>query len=66
MYITPGANIFKFFTEFDFNYIILPISIVCLINSFIWLFYGIISDDKDNKYPYIYSNIFEYQFALFN
>ena len=58
MYITPGANIFKFFTEFDFNYIILPISIVGLINSFIWLFYGIISDDKDNKYPYIYSNIF--------
>ena len=57
MYVTPGFNIFKFFKELDFDYIILPISIVGLINSFIWLLYGIISNDKDNKYPYIYSNI---------
>ena len=57
MYITPGTNIFKFFKELDFDYIICPISIVGLINSFIWLLYGITSDDKNNKYPYIYSNI---------
>ena len=57
MYITPGANIFKFFTEFDFDYIILPTSLIGLINSFIWLLYGNISDDKDNKYFYIFSNI---------
>ena len=57
MYITPGINLFKFFKELDFDYIIFPISLVGLINSIIWLLYGITSDDKDNKYHYIYSNI---------
>lgn len=57
MYITPGLNLFKFFKELDADYIIFPISIVGLINSFFWILYGCKSDDKDNKNFYIYSNI---------
>lgn len=57
MYITPGFNIFKFFTELNFGYNILPISIIGLINSLTWFLYGIISDDDNNNNAYIYTNI---------
>ena len=58
MYISPGLNTHKLFTDFDIGYISLPISVIGFFNSFIWLLYGFTNtDDKNNKY-YIYPNFF--------
>ena len=57
MYNTPGLNIFKVFKELDCSYIIIPIAIIGFFNSFIWLLYGILSNDKDNHKVYFYTNI---------
>ena len=64
MYTTFGFNIFKFFKELDVSYIILPISIIGLFNSFIWLLYGIVSKDENNKKFYLYTNIFGISFCV--
>ena len=55
MYIIPGSNICKMFKELDPNYLSFPISVCGILNSLIWLLYGIRNDD--NKKAYIYTNI---------
>ena len=57
MYNTPGLNIVKTFKELDCGYILMPIIIIGCLNSFIWLLYGIINNDKDNQKIYLYTNI---------
>lgn len=64
MYITPGLRIFSFFKELDSGYISFPISIIGLLNSFIWLLYAIISNDENNKKYYLYTNIFGISFCI--
>ena len=49
MYGTFGLNIFKFFKELNMSYMALPVAIVGLFNSFIWLLYGIVNSDDDEN-----------------
>lgn len=64
MYGTFGLNIFKFFKELNMSYMALPVAIVGLFNSFIWLLYGIVnSDDDENNKFYLYTNIFGISFC---
>lgn len=55
MYINPGLNIFKLFSEKNYSYISLPILSIGLINSIIWLLLGIISNNT--SWFYIWGNI---------
>ena len=57
MYINPGLDTYKLFTELSKEYFSLPISIIGLFNSCVWLLFGCLSDN-DNASYYIYSNIF--------
>jgi hypothetical protein len=55
MYINPGLNIFKLFSEKNYSYISLPILSIGLINSIVWLLLGIMSDNT--SWFYIWGNI---------